>query len=524
MFSGYEKGLIAVFDAFGDGASGLIARGEDGRIEKLRTIEARDSLGMYYSQTIDYLGFRIFDEYKVMGLAPYGDPNRFRSFFREQVSLNRDGNFSITPFDKRFEKLRSCCPPRKKGQPIEQIHKDIVAALQESLENIVMHVLSFYRREFSLEKLCLAGGVTHNCTMNGKIAKSGLFDSVFVQPAAHDAGSAMGAAYQVYLQEGGKWAPRKLGPIYFGHDVRNENIAEILERWSSFLSFEKVQDVEQATAQLLADGYVAGWVQGKSEFGPRALGNRSIIADPRPMENRDRINAMVKKREGFRPFAPSVIEEAASTYFEIPGSADGLQYMIFVVDVKEDQRQKLGAVTHVNGSARVQSVSQADNPRYWKLIKAFGDITGVPVVLNTSFNNHAEPIVDTVTDAITSFLTTELDYLVIGDFVAKKKKWDFVALSKMNVTLPKHVHLCCNVNLTVGQKYWLSYIYDETLRMSCTKEAFEFLRDVLEKQEHGAPTQSLSPEECTPAKKALWKELFELWSHRFVMISPAYQP
>ncbi len=520
IYSGYDKGLVAVFDAFGDGASGLISRGENGRIEKLRVIETKDSLGGHYSQVIDYLGFRIFDEYKVMGLAPYGDPSRFRSLFQELYTLNREGNYSLSFFDRRLEKLKTCCPPRKKGQPIEQVHKDLAAALQESLENIVMHVLTFYRREFSLPKLCLAGGVTHNCTMNGKIAKSGLFDSVFVQPAAHDAGTALGAATHVYLQEGGKWAPQKLGPIYFGHNVQRENIEKILECWSSFLSFEKVQNVEQATAQLLADGYVVGWVQGKSEFGPRALGNRSIIADPRPMENKDRINAMVKKREGFRPFAPSVIEEAASTYFEIPKAADGLQYMIFVVDVKEDQRQKLGAVTHVNGSARVQTVSRADNPRFWGLIKAFGDITGVPVVLNTSFNNHAEPIVDTATDAITSFLTTELDYLVIDNFIAKKKNWDLAALSKMKVTVPKHVHLCCNANLKDGQKYWLSYIYDEMIKMNCTKEAFEFLRGLFEKQEDNGHQQSLSLEEWTPEKKALWKELFELWSHRFVVLNP----
>ena len=524
-FSGYQKSLIAVFDAMGDGTSGLIGRGENGKIENLRNITINASLGAFYVNVINHLGFQIFDEYKVMGLAPYGDPSRFRSEFKNLYTLMKNGNYTLAPMDLRPTIYNNCTAARKKGQPIEQQHKDMAAALQEALENIVIHVLTYFRKEFSLSQLCLAGGVAHNCTMNGKIASSGLFDSVFVPPAAHDAGGALGAAFQAYLDAGGKWEPQRLGPAYFGHNSDKEDIQNILKRWTRFITFERVNKVEDFTASLLADGQVVGWVQGKSEFGPRALGNRSIIADPRPAENREIINAMIKKREGFRPFAPSVIEEEASKFFDIPKSVDGLQYMVFVVDVKEDKRKLLGAITHVNGTARVQTVSSKDNPRYWKLIRAFGEITGIPIILNTSFNNNAEPIVDTVTDAIVCFLTTELDCLVVGDFVVNKIDWKIDVLKTMVVTIPPFITINKRAeskgsSIEFGVRHSLDYKYPRDKSETCTKEMYEFLMLVADKPSGVNRLSEMSTSLSQVGNLALLTELNELWSKRILILSP----
>src|SRR5262249_1296171 len=282
------------------------------------------------------------------------------------------------------------------------------ASLQETLEDIAFHTIRYYRQVTGQKRLCLAGGVAHNCTLNGKLLYSGLFDDVFIQPAAHDAGCALGSAMHAYLQAKGSLSRPRLDHVFWGSDAgADDEIESTLSRWTELVEFEKVDNVAERAAQLLAGGSVIGWVQGRSEFGPRALGNRSILADPRPAENKRVINAMVKKREGYRPFAPSVPEEDAADIF-VPPPMKTAPFMIFVVDVREHQRALLGAVTHVNGSARVQTVSRSTNARYHRLLAEFKALTGVPVLLNTSFNNNAEPIVDSVEDAVVCYLTTGL--------------------------------------------------------------------------------------------------------------------
>lgn len=245
-----------------------------------------------------------------------------------------------------------------------------------------------------------------------------------MQPAAHDAGGAIGSAISVFRDECAGQQPHKLEHLYFGTDIDGlpETLGKTLSRWGKFLTFEKVDFVAQRTAQLLAEGSVVGWVQGRSEFGPRALGNRSILADPRPAFNKLLINKMVKKREAYRPFAPSVLEERLHEFFDVPPDRAEFPFMIFVLKVREQMRELLGAVTHVDGTARVQTVSRKDNPKYWELIHEFQKLTGIPILLNTSFNNNAEPIVDSVEDAIVCFLTTGLDYLVVGDYIAQRKE------------------------------------------------------------------------------------------------------
>ena len=436
--SGKSHGLAVALDGEGDQRSGMAATFTDSGITPLREYSPAQSLGGFYTTAIAMLGYRRFDEYKVMGLAPYGDPTKFRSLFSSLYSLLPDGQFEFLPDGQLvslFAEKGLLSQIRRRGEPFTQLHKDLAASLQEAIERIAMHIFEHQSLSTGARTLCYSGGVAHNCTLNGKLLYSGLFDNIFVQPAAHDAGNALGAALAAGADEG---MPLRVGNrlnLYLGTDVGTEEvIAERLQAWSGLVRYEHRNDIIDRAADLLVDGSVIGWVQGCSEFGPRALGNRSILADPRPPEFKHLINAMVKKREGFRPFAPSVLEEQLHNFFEVPDTCQSLPHMVFVVRVKDKVRKLLGAITHVDGTARVQTVSLDDNPKYHALIKAFEDRTGVPILLNTSFNNDVEPIVDSIDDAVVCFLTTDIHHLVIGNhLVSKPKELD---LQSMRLLIP----------------------------------------------------------------------------------------
>ncbi len=420
----FENSLILSIDGDGDNSSGMVLVGTNSKLTKLREFSLRQSLGHLYLTLIKLVGYGRFDEYKVMGLAPYGDPSTYADVFARCYSLLPGGDYVLQDAPAwlaEFEAAGLLKHARRFEQPFSRIHMDFSATLQDTLEKIVLHVLRYYRQQTHQHNLCLAGGVAHNCSLNGKIVYSGLFDRVFIQPAAHDAGGALGAAWWAHHSESPSSPRPKLSHVYTGTEIGcDDTIQEVLESWADFISFKRVDNVTRQTARLIADGYVIGWVQGRSEFGPRALGNRSILADPRPAENRRIINQMVKKREAYRPFAPSVIEEMIETYFEVPHGQKEFPFMLVVLKVRESARQLLGAVTHVDGTARVQSVSKDTNRLYWELINEFGQLTGIPVLLNTSFNNNAEPIVDSVDDSVRSFLTSGLHHLVVGNFIINK--------------------------------------------------------------------------------------------------------
>lgn len=342
----------------------------------------------------------------------------------------------------RQKVLWDICPRRRRGASLTEAHKALAAAVQEALETIVLHVLAHFRRQTGVRRLCFAGGVAHNCSLNGRLAASGLFDEIFVHPAAHDAGTAAGAAAYVYLRGDSSRRMLPLRHVYWGPPTANAHeIETTLRRWRRFVMTRRSSDVCQETAALIAGGAVVGWVQGRSEFGPRALGNRSILADPRPAANKDRINAMVKKREGYRPFAPSVLAERAGDFFDLPRAWCNLDHMLFVVPVRETKRDLLGAVTHVDGTARIQTVNKDTNPRYWQLLRAFEDQTGLPVLLNTSFNNNWEPIVESIENALTCFLTTELDCLVVADWIVTKRQVPPTSLLEMTVSQAPYVSI-----------------------------------------------------------------------------------
>jgi carbamoyltransferase len=432
--SGFPSSLVTTLDGYGDDLSGSISAADGSRLDTLRTYTVAQSLGHYYLAGISVLGYRLFDEYKVMGLAPYGDPAAFRDLFRTFYTLGPDGDYAIHL--DRMTGLFDVCPVRERGGAFLQVHKDVAAALQESLETIVLHVLRHYRNVTARTRLCLAGGVAQNSSLNGTILRSGLFDDVFVQPAAYDAGCALGAAMDACLAHDALPNVR-LEHVYWGTPIaRGGALEPQLQAWQPLVSCGRMQDRSTAVAQLLAQGAVIGWVQGRSEFGARALGARSILADPRPAANKDLINAMIKKREAYRPFAPSVLEEHLHEYFEVPPHVDRLPFMTFVVPVRERWRACLGAVTHQDGTARVQTVSRSAAPRFWELIDAFRQVTGLPLLLNTSFNNNVEPIVDDVGDAVTCFLTSGLHYLVIDDFLVQRQPRTAWSLSGFAIAHP----------------------------------------------------------------------------------------
>lgn len=429
--SGWDECLVVVNDAMGEVESLSVYDFHDGELERICSIGANDSIGILYSLVTLHLGFDFnSDEYKIMGLAPYGDPTRFRPFFERAVELREDGTFRIPilKLNRSREERESytatrsylednLIPHRRPSDPVTSAHEDVAAALQECLEKVVLHVCGHFAEKTGLRRIALAGGVALNCTANGKLMHSGLFDEVYVQPVAGDDGVALGAAlYRASLA--GEILNRRLQAPLFGPCFSDREIEIALHRFGGRIQwrrFDSLSSTCACAAQLIADGRVIAWDRGRMEYGPRALGNRSILADPGHPEMRDRINAMVKKREAFRPFAPACALEQASRWFDI---AEGEQhpYMISVVDVRAEAQALLPAITHVNGSARLQTVSASDNPDFHSLLLAVGETTGRQMVLNTSFNVKGQPIVNTPDEAIETFLGTGIEFLFLENY------------------------------------------------------------------------------------------------------------
>ncbi|GCE15721.1 carbamoyltransferase family protein [Tengunoibacter tsumagoiensis] len=520
--SGFSDSLVLTMDGHGDGVSTVVSSGRNGTLEMLNTWFMADSLGFFYVEVIKFLGYEMFDEYKVMGLAPYGNPAKYRRLFKKFYRLLENGSYTIQ-FD-RIDYLFEILQPRRKNEPFTQVHKDIAAALQEALETIVFHILDYYRTQTGHEHLCLAGGVALNCTLNGKILNSGAFKGMFVQPLSHDAGAALGAALYAVQKEDPQVPMPLLEHVYLGTDIGgNDTIERQIATWDALLAYEKVENIVETTAELLAQGKVIGWVQGRSEFGPRALGNRSILADPRPVENREIINAMVKMREAYRPFAPAVLEESVGDYYEVPANTTttSFPYMIYVVSVKKEQQQLLGAVTHTDGTARIQTVSRATNEKFWQLIHNFGQKTGVPILLNTSFNNNAEPIVNSIQDAVVCFLTTKLHYLVIGDYLISRKEINASVLQQLVPSIPLYIVRNCSTRYRHGHivtDYTVQCNYSPKYTASLSQEAFAVLGRVDGKQSLQELFQSVALAE--EQRETVLAEMLDLWSRRLVVLKP----
>ncbi len=523
--SGHDESLVFTLDGAGDALCGSVSHWTGVRYQLLHSFPAEQSLGIFYDRVIAMLGYAFTEEYKVMGLAPYGEAAKYRHVFRTLYDLLPQGNYVL--HWQRLENLYPLAPPRKKGEAILPEHLHIAAGLQESLETIVLHVVSHYRLLTGVRSMCLAGGVAHNSTLNGKILDFGAFDDIFVQPASHDGGCAIGAALYPQLTELGRATPQTNGltrieEVYWGTEIGSDNdISALLTQWRNLIEFEHVEDVATRSAQLLAAGKVIGWVQGRSEFGPRALGNRSILADPRPPENKDLINRMIKKREAYRPFAPAVIDESAHEYFEIPKGTTSFRFMSFTVKVKPEKRELLGATTHVDGTARVQTVSRNENPRFWKLIEEFGKLTGVPVLLNTSFNNNVEPIVDSAEDAIVCFLTTDLPHLVIGDFIASKSAFDELELLNLSASLPAYSRLVQTKSLGVGGESLVSHELTNTYNQDQHPISESIFQILMHSSDELTLSDVLLKHAPTADRSQLAAEAFDLWQKRAISLRPA---
>jgi carbamoyltransferase len=418
-YSGFADAAVVVMDGRGAWEATSIWRGQDGRLERVLTIPFPDSVGYFYSEFTEYLGFqRNSDEWKVMGLAPYGKPGvDLQAFIEPQAApykvharaLVANGTGPFAEMEKRFG------PRRVPESEITERHKDVAYAVQDACELAMMGVVKLAMEKTGSRNVCLAGGVALNSKANGKILASGLVEKFFVQPAASDDGVALGAALAPYM-DGGRRLPNKaMRHGYWGPEFSDEAIEGALLTYK--LPYERASDVAGKAAEMLAKGKILGWYQGRMEFGPRALGSRSILADPRDPEMNAKVNNAVKFREWWRPFAPSMKKEAAGDYLE---SATDSPFMIVTGQVKPEKRSVIPSVTHVDGSARPQTVEKEINPLYWRLIDEFEKRTGVGVIMNTSFNLRGEAIVHTPTDAIRTFFSSGMDALVMGSFVVEK--------------------------------------------------------------------------------------------------------
>lgn len=410
----FERCAVLTMDGRGERTTTSYGVFDGRQYRRLKQIDLPHSLGLLYERVTRHLGFlHSSDEYKVMALASYGQPTHADAF-REMIQQDAEGGYRIDERD-----LAALAPRRERGSAFEQIHFDIARSLQQTLEETVVHMADWLARESGEARLAMAGGVALNCVMNARVRDRSPFEEVWVQPAAGDAGTALGAALWVDHAQRGypqrRWA---MEHAYLGPAYREQEIATFLD-WAR-LPYRRLDDLAEDTAALLAQDKIIGWFQGRMEFGPRALGARSILASPIEPTMQQRLN-QIKDREDFRPVAPVVMEERAPAWFSAAKPGNGrAPFMLFVYDVKPGMEARIPAVCHVDGTARVQTVRREQNPAYYDVLAAFERRTGVPILVNTSFNTRGEPIVCTPRDAVECFWTSPLDALVIGPFLLEK--------------------------------------------------------------------------------------------------------
>jgi carbamoyltransferase len=450
--SGFDEAAIITADGVGEWTTTAWGTGRGTEIALTHEIRFPHSLGLLYSAITAYLGFRVNDaEWKVMGLAPYGRP-RYVDQFRQVVDLRPDGSFRLDlryfsfaystrrTFNARWERLFGQ-PARESEAELTEFHADIAHSGQKVIEEILLTIARHVRAETGMRNLCVAGGVGLNSVANWRMLRESGFERIFIQPAAGDSGGALGAALYVYHTMLGRPRQFVMRHACFGPSFDDARVAGVLARYGAKARrVDREDDLLRETAAWIADGKVVGWFQGRMEFGPRALGSRSILADARNPDMKGIINAKVKFRETFRPFAPSVLRERAPEFFDVEPGLD-LPFMLLVPQVRPEQRGVIPAVTHQDGTGRVQTLTEDVNGRYYRLVKAFGERTGVPVVLNTSFNVRGEPIVCTPEDAYRTFVNTGIDVLVMGNYVITEKPEpvDFEAGMRRSVSLEQTV-------------------------------------------------------------------------------------
>ncbi len=524
--SGFQTCLVVVVDGNGEDEGLSVFRGDAGRLDLLRKYPMKDSLGHLYLASLPLMGFRRFDEYKVMGLAPYGDPTIYRKDLGGFYDLLADGGYKVDSAGFLDHFLRIGFQPRRRNQPPRPQDADLAAGLQKILEDVELHVLRHWSTQTGLRELCLSGGVAQNSSVNGSVLRADLFDRVFVHPASHDGGAAAGAAQFRCAQRTRHSTGRRLATAFLGPELgTRDDIVEEVRRWTPFVEWESLADEDEArtAASRIARGEVVGWATGRSEYGPRALGHRSILADPRDPGCRDRVNGMVKKRESFRPFAPAVLGDHAARIFDLPRTIASYQYMSCVVYVRPEWRERLPAVTHVDATARIQIVTEAENPSLWKLLTEFHRLTGVPVLLNTSFNNFAEPIVQSVADALRCLVTTTLDCVVMPGHAIRRRPKIADAVLSSSILLPARTELHSVHRGGPGLRQEFLAIRRYTGAPSISLSAR--LHEVLVAAAGGRMSlidAGIVPR--TPEAASCAQELLRLWEQRVVDLAPAAAP
>lgn len=429
--SPFDDAAVLTLDGIGDDSTTAWFHGRGSQLKTLRNVPPPWSLGFLWELVSMFLGFDIYDATKIMGLAAYGDPERFADAFHRLLRLLPDGGFKTDDGLLRFWMLDYEKPSgyfagleklfairrRTPDQELTQTHQDVAASLQQITNEAVTHMVEHLHRRTSSPNLCLAGGVALNCLTNQQAFEAGPFEQLYIQPAAHDAGTSVGAAFFIWHHLLGRGRQGFLAHAYHGPEFTAEEIEQALR--DAGLVYGRSEAIEEEVARLLSQQAVVGFFQGRMEIGPRALGNRSLLTDPRNPRAREILNQKVKHREYFRPFAPSVLHEEAKQWFHIQKDTTAAEFMLMAYPIRDELRDQVPAVLHVDGTSRIQTVRRETNPRYHKLISAFFRLTGVPMVLNTSFND-SEPIVCTPADAIDTFLKTDIDFLAIGDFLLSK--------------------------------------------------------------------------------------------------------
>lgn len=426
--SKFNKAAILVVDGVGEYATTSMFSGVGNKIYKLQEIHYPDSLGLLYSTLTAFLGFKVNnDEYKVMGLASYGQP-KYIDRIRKLITFHDDGSFSLNTdyfcfmyddkqmFNSNFTELFGL--PRLTDDKITSYHMDIAASLQQVLEEGMIRLGNALYNKTKAENICLSGGVALNCVANREFIKRTPFSNICIQPAAGDAGGSLGAALYAYFHNGSQPRETKEHSTCLGPGYSNGEIKEYLDSVNASWTEYDEEGICKKTADLIYKNKIIGWFQGRMEFGPRALGHRSILANPCNPAMKDILNARVKFREDFRPFAPAILSEKAQEYFDIPFDSP---YMLFICNVRNGMGTQIPSVTHIDNTARVQTVSNTEDPLFHRLIESFDRISGTPVIINTSFNIRGEPIVCTPEDAYNCFLNTDIDYLVMGNYLVEKE-------------------------------------------------------------------------------------------------------
>jgi len=448
LVSPFDEAAVITTDGVGEWTTTGWGVGRGTDIDLSHEIRFPHSVGLLFSAITAYLGFRVNDaEWKVMGLAPYGKPT-FVDKFRQVVDIRDDGSFRLNMkyfshtystsrmFNRRWEELFGR-PQRPKETELDDFHRDIAHSGQKIIEEIMVRMARHVQKETGMKNLCVAGGVGLNCVANWRMLQETPFENIFIQPAAGDSGGALGTAFYIYNSVLKNPRSFVMHHAYWGPSFTDEEIADVLDANDArYQVFDREEELLETAAEMIDEGKVVGWFQGRLEFGPRALGARSLVADARNPKMKDIINAKVKFREAFRPFAPSVLKERAHEYFEMPAGMDA-PFMLLVPKVRPEMHSVLPAITHQDGTGRVQTVTEEHNGRYYRLIKTFERRTGVPVVINTSYNVRGEPIVCTPQDAYNTFVNTGIDAMVIGNCVVTEKpgQVDFERGMKRSVAL-----------------------------------------------------------------------------------------